>query len=117
MGGNSETEGGDGALSLGEGGQVMICSCRSRRALSTSFYLEDIGRNANELRRIYCRGCLPVGTMFEYKTGKKLFKRGLPLPYTFSRIPFSFNTTCAQGCGRRVPALSSRRQQLANSND
>ena len=68
----------------------MICSCRSRRVLSTSFYLEDIGRNANELRRICCRGCcLPVGTMFEYKTGKKLNKRGLPVAYTFSRIPFS----------------------------
>ena len=49
MGGSSETEGGDGALSLGEDGQVMIWSCSSRRALSTSFYLEDIGRNANEL--------------------------------------------------------------------
>ena len=84
MGGSSETEGGDGALSLGEDGQVMIWSCSSRRALSTSFYLEDIGRNANELRRIYCRGCcLPVGTMFKYKTGKKLNKRGLPVAYSF----------------------------------
>ena len=90
MGGSSEAEGRHGALDCGVDGQVMICSCRSRRALSTSFYLEDIGRNANELRRIYCRGCcLPVGTMFKYKTGKKLNKRGLPVAYTFFRIPFS----------------------------
>ncbi len=52
MGGISETEGGDGALGLGEDGQVMIRSCRSSCGLSSSFYLEGIGRNTNELKRI-----------------------------------------------------------------
>ena len=46
VGGNSETEGGDGTLGLGEDGQVMTWSCISSCGLSTSFYLEDIGRNA-----------------------------------------------------------------------
>ena len=52
MGGSSETEGSDGALGLGVDGQVMIWCCRSSCGLSTSLYLEGIGRNANELKRI-----------------------------------------------------------------
>ena len=52
VGGISETEGEDGVLGLGVDGQVMIWSCRTSCGLSTSFYLEDTGRNANELKRI-----------------------------------------------------------------
>ncbi len=52
MGGSSETEGRDGALDLGVDGQVMIWCCSSSCGLSTSLYLEDIGRNVNELKRI-----------------------------------------------------------------
>ena len=52
MGGSSETEGSDGELGLGVDGQVMIWCCSSSCGLSTSFYLDVIGRNANELKRI-----------------------------------------------------------------
>ena len=52
VGGSSETEGRDGTLGLGVDGQVMIWCCSSNCGLSTSLYLEDIGRNANELKRI-----------------------------------------------------------------
>ena len=52
VGGSSETEGRDGALGLGVDGQVMIWCCSSSCGLSTSFYLDVIGRNANELKRI-----------------------------------------------------------------
>ncbi len=52
VGGRSKKEGRHGALSLGVDGQVMIWSCSSSCGLSTSFYLEGIGRNANELKRI-----------------------------------------------------------------
>ena len=48
---SSEKEGRYGALGLGVDGQVIIWSCSSSCGLSTSFYLEGIGRNANELKR------------------------------------------------------------------
>ncbi len=51
VGGSSETEGRDGTLGLGVDGQVMIWCCSSSCGLSTSLYLEGIGRNANELKR------------------------------------------------------------------
>ena len=44
VGGISETEWRDGTLGLGVDGQVMIWSCTTSCGLSTSLYLEDIGR-------------------------------------------------------------------------
>jgi hypothetical protein len=90
VGGSSKTEGRHGALGLGVDGQVMICPCGSSSGLSTSFYGEAIGRNANEIKRILCRGCpLPDVTIIRYIRVKKLSKGRRPDVYEFIWIPFS----------------------------